>query len=67
MLFPTPLPAKIPTRCPCPNVSIPSIARTPVEIILLILGLFRASGGEPTMVLISSILILFSFSRIPLE
>ena len=45
VLFPTPDPAKIPTLCPSPIVSNPSIALTPVGRIVSILFLFKGSGG----------------------
>ena len=46
VLFPTPLPAKIPTLCPSPQVRNPSIALIPVGIICLIRLLFKGSGGS---------------------
>src|SRR3972149_4096304 len=46
VLFPTPLPAKIPNRCPLPQVNNPSITLSPVFIGSFIRFLFKGSGGE---------------------
>ena len=45
MLLPTPEPAKIPIRCPLPQVSIASIARTPVASGSTIRGRSQGRGG----------------------
>ena len=46
-LLPTPLPAKIPIRCPCPRVISPSIARTPVPIAVEIRARSSGFGRTP--------------------
>src|SRR3712207_4274059 len=53
VLFPTPLPAKIPILCPSPQVKKPSIALTPVGNISFILLLFRGSGGHASIAYLS--------------
>ena len=45
VLFPTPLPANMPIRCPLPTVSNPSTAFTPRGSTLLIISLSIGSGG----------------------
>ena len=49
VLFPTPDPAKRPIRCPAPIVKVASIALTPVENIVLIIGLSKGLGAGPSI------------------
>ena len=51
VLLPTPEPANKPSLCPQPIVIQPSIARTPVENISVIIGRSNGPGGGPSMAL----------------